>query len=100
MIAQTFGIATPISEVAQLAKPQPLSHEEQLEVLAEETLCWDDDLANLANKIDQYFRARDKQDFEAALNLKQELIGTIKLSALGMGITKEILDSHYKLAAA
>lgn len=68
-----------------------VDYETKLETLEEENLFFDEELAELSEMCDRALRAKDRGDFETALSLKQQLIGKIKLCALGMGITKEIL---------
>lgn len=96
MIAQTVEIATPIAQVAQHAQPATLDPEQELEALAEDNLFHDEDIAELIELSESFFKARDKADFERALELKRSLMERIKLHALGMGITKEILENHYQ----
>lgn len=100
MITQVLEtVSTPV-EVVQPAEVEPVSAEAKLEALAEDSLLHDEDLASFAVAIESYFKARDKRDFETALDIKKSLIETAHLWAMGSGITKKILDSHYSRIAA
>lgn len=100
MIAQFLETAqtSPVQpQVAELATPD---YEAKLEALEDETLFCADSVASLIELGEKYLKVRDRGDFEQAIEVHKELVKRIKLDALGMGITKEILDQHYQSRAA